>query len=233
MVHFPLFSYSTCLHDQWLQSCPTLCSPGNCTPRLLCPWDFPGKNAGVGGQTLLQGIFPTQGSNLRLFNAGGFFTTEPLRRPFSCSKQWLGSQFWSMRWRGTSRKSLRSWIKRVVLPLIPAWSWDMKPGSSAAMLWAWSDLREDETLHITGGGQTGRDVWIPSDIAEWPHKPCTAHLYCSSVHGDSSGKNPGVGCHVLLQGNLSNPGTEPRSPALHSLLSEPPGKPKLLIRWIN
>ena len=135
--------------------------------------------------------------------------------------------------RGTSRKSLRSWIKRVVLPLIPAWSWDMKPGSSAAMLWAWSDLREDETLHITGGGQTGRDVWIPSDIAEWPHKPCTAHLYCSSVHGDSSGKNPGVGCHVLLQGNLSNPGTEPRSPALHSLLSEPPGKPKLLIRWIN
>ena len=108
VVHFPLFSYSTCLHDLSLQSCPTLCSPGDCTPRLLCPWDFPGKNAGVGGQTLLQGIFPTQGPNLRLFNAGGFFTTEPLRRPFSCSKQWLGSQFWSMRWRGTSRKSLRS-----------------------------------------------------------------------------------------------------------------------------
>ena len=31
---------------------------------------------------------------------------------------------------GTSRKSLPSWIKRVVLPLIPAWSWDMRPGSS-------------------------------------------------------------------------------------------------------
>ena len=30
-------------------------------PRLLCPWDFPGKNTGVGCHCLLQGIFPTQG----------------------------------------------------------------------------------------------------------------------------------------------------------------------------
>ena len=28
--------------------------------RFLCPWDFPGKNAGVGSHFLLQGIFPTQ-----------------------------------------------------------------------------------------------------------------------------------------------------------------------------
>ena len=31
--------------------------------RLLCPWDSPGKNTGVGCQALLQGIFPSQGSN--------------------------------------------------------------------------------------------------------------------------------------------------------------------------
>ena len=31
--------------------------------RLLCPWDIPGKNAGVGCHFLLQGIFPTQESN--------------------------------------------------------------------------------------------------------------------------------------------------------------------------
>ena len=30
--------------------------------RLLCPWDFSGKNTGVGCHFLLQGIFPTQGS---------------------------------------------------------------------------------------------------------------------------------------------------------------------------
>ena len=31
--------------------------------RLLCPWDSPGKNTGVGYHSLLQGIFLTQGSN--------------------------------------------------------------------------------------------------------------------------------------------------------------------------
>ena len=34
--------------------------------RLLCPWDFPGKNTGVGCHSLLQGIFLTQGLNLHL-----------------------------------------------------------------------------------------------------------------------------------------------------------------------
>ena len=31
--------------------------------RLLCPWNSPGKNTGAGCHFLLQGIFPTQGSN--------------------------------------------------------------------------------------------------------------------------------------------------------------------------
>ena len=31
--------------------------------RLLCPWNSPGQNAGVGSHSLFQGIFPTQGSN--------------------------------------------------------------------------------------------------------------------------------------------------------------------------
>ena len=35
-------------------------------PRLLCPWDFPGKNTGVGCHLLLQGNFVTQGSNAGL-----------------------------------------------------------------------------------------------------------------------------------------------------------------------
>ena len=35
--------------------------------RLLCPWDSPAKNTGVGSHALLQRIFPTQGSHLRLF----------------------------------------------------------------------------------------------------------------------------------------------------------------------
>ena len=34
--------------------------------RLLCPWNFPDKNTGLGCYFLLQGIFPTQGSNQHL-----------------------------------------------------------------------------------------------------------------------------------------------------------------------
>jgi len=45
------------------KSCPTLCDP-----RHFCPWAFPGKNTGVGCHILLQGIFPTQGSNLGLLH---------------------------------------------------------------------------------------------------------------------------------------------------------------------
>ena len=36
--------------------------------RLLCPWDFPGKNTGVGSHSILQKIFPTQGLNLSLLH---------------------------------------------------------------------------------------------------------------------------------------------------------------------
>ena len=43
-------------------------------------------------------------------------------------------------------------------------------------------------------------------------------LYCSppgsSVHRIFPGKNAGVGCHFLLQGDLPEPGIEPMSPAL-------------------
>ena len=55
--------------------------------RLLCPWNFPGKDTGVGCHSLLQGIFPTQGSNPSLLHlpalAGGFFTTESPGKPES------------------------------------------------------------------------------------------------------------------------------------------------------
>jgi len=49
--------------------CQTLLRPRRLQPASsLCPWDFPGKNTGVGCHFLLQGIFPTQGSNLCLLH---------------------------------------------------------------------------------------------------------------------------------------------------------------------
>ena len=52
-----------CMHAH---SCLTLCDPMD--SRFLRPWDFLGKNAGVGCHILLEGIFPTQGLNPCLLN---------------------------------------------------------------------------------------------------------------------------------------------------------------------
>ena len=46
------------------QLCPTLCDPTDCSPPgSSVHGDSPGKNTGMGCHDLLQGIFPTQGSN--------------------------------------------------------------------------------------------------------------------------------------------------------------------------
>ena len=56
-----------CLCAESLQSCPALCDLMDYSPPASSPWDFPGKNSGVGCHALLQGIFLTQGSNPHLF----------------------------------------------------------------------------------------------------------------------------------------------------------------------
>ena len=58
-----------------------------------------------------------------------------------------------------------------------------------------------------------------------PHGLCS--LPGSSVHGDSPGKNTGVGCYALFQGIFPTKGSNLGLPALQasSLPSEPSGKP--------
>ena len=56
--------------------------------RLLCPWDFPGKKSGAGCRCLLQGIFLTQGSNLRLVHWQGDSSALGHQRSLST---WLGN----------------------------------------------------------------------------------------------------------------------------------------------
>ena len=43
--------------------CGLFVTPGTLTTRLLHLWNSPGKNTGVGSHSVLQEIFPTQGSN--------------------------------------------------------------------------------------------------------------------------------------------------------------------------
>ena len=54
------------LVTQW---CLTLCNPMDYSPsKLLSPWNFLGRNIGVGCHSLVQGFFPTQGPNLGLLH---------------------------------------------------------------------------------------------------------------------------------------------------------------------
>ena len=63
---------------------------------LFCPWDPPDKNTGVGCHALLQGIFPTQGSNLNLclfhWQVGSLPLAplgKPWRNSYSCAKGYV------------------------------------------------------------------------------------------------------------------------------------------------
>ena len=60
----------------------------------------------------------------------------------------------------------------------------------------------------------------------------------SSVHGDSPGKNTGVGCHLLLQGTFQTQGLNLHLLCLlhcqaGSLPLSPPGKPQRIWGWAN
>ena len=110
--------------------------------RLLCPWNFPGKNMKVGLHFLVQEMFSTQGLDLRLLHCRGDFS---------------GCNY------------------RLRIP--------KKTRSSGCRLVTKSCLT----------------LWDPMDSSP-PG---------SSVHGNSLGKNTGVGCHFLLQGIFLAQGLNP------------------------
>ena len=59
-------------------------TPWSVAPRLLHPWDFPGKNPGVNCHALLQGSSWPRDWACVSYIAGRVFTAEPLGKP--CSK---------------------------------------------------------------------------------------------------------------------------------------------------
>ena len=66
-----LYRYNSakCCCYLFTKLCPTILWPHGLQPaRLLCLWDFPGKNTHVGCHFLFWGIFPTQRSNLSLLH---------------------------------------------------------------------------------------------------------------------------------------------------------------------
>ena len=71
------------------QLCLTLYDPHG----LHSPWNSPGQNTGVGSLSLLQGIFPTQGSNPGLLQAGSL-PVEPQEKPLRTAiSSWRSDPF--------------------------------------------------------------------------------------------------------------------------------------------
>ena len=62
-IYTRLCMWAQSLNHVWL-----FVTPWTVTRSLLCPWDFPGENTGVGCHFLLQGLFPNQGSNTHLLH---------------------------------------------------------------------------------------------------------------------------------------------------------------------
>ena len=60
---FPCCCYRKCERVSRSVMSDSFGTPWMVALHLLCPRDSPGKNTGVGSLSLLQGIFPTQGSN--------------------------------------------------------------------------------------------------------------------------------------------------------------------------
>ena len=63
-THITLTDDQVCPPAVVAESCLTLVTPWTVTHQAPLSWDSPGKNTGVGCHFLLQGTFPTQGSNL-------------------------------------------------------------------------------------------------------------------------------------------------------------------------
>ena len=89
--------------------------------RLLCPWDSPGKNTGVGCHDLLQRISPTQGLNWCLLCLlhwqAGSLPLVPAGKPSLYIERWLKHQ------------------KALLLPSVPWWVFS-GPHLGRGGLWA-------------------------------------------------------------------------------------------------
>ena len=85
--------------------------------RLLCPWNFSGKNTEVGSLSLLQGIFPTQDGTQVSWITGGFFT---IWAPREVQEYWSGLAYPFSR--GSSQPRNRTRISYIAGGFFTSWA---------------------------------------------------------------------------------------------------------------
>ena len=118
------YNYLIYNESEVAQLCLTLCT------RLLCPWGFPGKNTGVGWHFLLQGIFPTQGSN------PGLLHWRQMLYPLSHQRSYLiykMESFYNLHILGLWHHSMCIWFSKLINILSQkanGWCWKEAQGAS-------------------------------------------------------------------------------------------------------
>ena len=87
-----------------VQACPTLCDPMDCSlPGSSVHGDSPGKNTEVSSHSFLQGIFPTQRSNLGLLHCRQFFPGNGFPLHYSCLENSMDRGAWWAMVHGVSK----------------------------------------------------------------------------------------------------------------------------------
>ena len=110
----------TVLHAKSFQLCQTRQPYGLWPTKLLCQWDFPGKNTEVGCHFLLQGIFSTEGSKLCFLCLLHWEASSlPLSSVQSLSRVWLFETPWIV----ARQASLSSQTPRVCSNSCPLSQW--------------------------------------------------------------------------------------------------------------
>ena len=124
--------------------------------RLLCPWDSPGKNTGVGCHFLLQGIFLTQGPNLHLlcllhWQAGSLSLAPPGKHNNWNQKQ---SLHWPAQYQNRGDRGNNQWAGGLTNKSDSTWiserEKDWKSEKSLRDLW---DNNQKNLAFITGASE--------------------------------------------------------------------------------
>ena len=116
-------------------SCPTLCDPKDCSPPgSSVHGDSTGKNTEVGCHALLQGVFPTQGSNPGHLHCGQILHhLSHQGRPRILA--WVAYPFS----RGTSRPRNQTRVSWIVGGFFTSWAtetkWKQARGNGSSIFW--------------------------------------------------------------------------------------------------
>ena len=132
------------------QSCPNLCDPMGCSLQRPLPWDFPGKDTGVGRHFLLQEFFLTQSSNPHLLH-------------------WQGNSL-SLRHLG-SPSSARAVPERAICQLAHQWLRRLCKGPP---MWIYNDHSSD---HSTSLLPTKTQLRYYPFITYFPSEGCSSQTY--------------------------------------------------------